>query len=77
AIAESSNIAQPPVIIIEVDQTFDTTILPLDKGKNKETVTVNEIITNNKKDKMNVDSLSDASENTIDITLVAFATLLL
>ncbi|CAG8466473.1 7695_t:CDS:2 [Funneliformis caledonium] len=35
AAAESSNITQPPVVTMEVDQTSDTTPLPLDKGKTK------------------------------------------
>ncbi|CAG8559700.1 9202_t:CDS:2 [Funneliformis caledonium] len=45
--AESSNITQPPVIIMKVDQTSEITPSPLDKEKNKETDTVIEISTNN------------------------------
>ncbi|CAG8609174.1 4228_t:CDS:2 [Funneliformis caledonium] len=56
---------------MEVDQISDTTHLPLDKGKNKKTVTVTETTTNNKKDEMNVNGPSDVSENTINTTLVA------
>ncbi|CAG8480377.1 11361_t:CDS:2, partial [Funneliformis mosseae] len=37
--AESSNITQPPVVTMEVDQISETTPLPLDKGKAKTTNT--------------------------------------
>ncbi|CAG8692435.1 14890_t:CDS:1, partial [Funneliformis mosseae] len=62
ATAESSNIIQPPIVTMEVDQTSDTTLLPLDKEKTKETDTVTEIIINNKKDEINVNNLFNASE---------------
>src|SRR3954453_21536747 len=74
---ESSNITQPPAVTMEVDQTSDTEPLPLDKGKAKETDSVKDAATKNKKDNMNVDGPSDASENAIDTTLFAFAAPLL
>ncbi|CAG8684883.1 2359_t:CDS:1, partial [Funneliformis caledonium] len=77
AVVESSTITQPLVVTMKVNQTSDTSPLPFDKVKNKETDTITKITTNNKKDKMNVNGPSDVSENTIDITLVAFATPLL
>ncbi|CAG8742045.1 2003_t:CDS:1, partial [Funneliformis caledonium] len=73
AVTESFNIAQPPIITMEVNKTSDTTPLPLDKEKTKETDTVTKTITNNKKDEMNVNGPFDVSENTINTTLVAFA----
>ena len=60
---------------MEIDQISDTTLLPLDKVKNKETNIITETSTNNnnKQKELNVNRPSDASENTIDITSVAFA----